>query len=241
LFRIDSGGSIPSERPPSPPRAERHRAAPAADSWERHRAGQNLLAKFLVWDRRYQLSVTVSRFLSPAHDPSSILWRLSDERGASSDHESPRFPPSAFQIESPGNVAQRLSARFPFARSSQFFTILYGVLDIRLHRLRYTSAGHPDILHIAANGAARRLPGWGFPIGVGSGEYDEHNLDLGPGDRIYIHSDGLTESMSPTGELYGMERMLSVLNDSRHEPLQADPATPLRADYPVDCQCQTNR
>jgi len=54
---------------------------------------------------------------------------------------------------------------------------------------------------------------------VGPGDYDEQTLALDPGDRIYIHSDGLAEAMSATEELFGVERMLTTLQSQRADSL----------------------
>jgi sigma-B regulation protein RsbU (phosphoserine phosphatase) len=168
------------------------------------------------------LSVTVSRFLSPAPDPSSMLWRRLDDRPAAADDDA-TYARADFGVESPGNVAARLSRRFPFdQRTWQYFTMVYGLLDTRRHRFTYVSAGHPPVLRVRADGGADALEASGFPIGVGpDAAYDEYALDLTPGDRLYIHSDGLTEAANPRGELFGVERVLEVLRAARDRPLDA--------------------
>lgn len=163
------------------------------------------------------LSVTVSRFMSPSPDPSSMLWRRATEgvtavAGAQ--------PVEEFGIETPSRVAERLSQRFPFdGVTRQYFTMVYGLLDTRLHDFRYTSAAHPSPIVITAAGEARLLDASGYPIGVGPGEYDEQSVELAPGDRLYIYSDGLTEAMSPSGELFGTHRMLNVLRAAHQTSL----------------------
>jgi sigma-B regulation protein RsbU (phosphoserine phosphatase) len=42
-------------------------------------------------------------------------------------------------------------------------------------------------------------------------EYDEHSIQLQPGDRVYYYSDGVPEAMSEKMELFSDKRMLSVL------------------------------
>jgi sigma-B regulation protein RsbU (phosphoserine phosphatase) len=159
------------------------------------------------------LSVTVSRFLSPNPDTSSLLWRSADASGSNAAE--------AFTLESPVAVAERLSRRFPFDHATgQFFTMMYGLLDTRSHRLTYTSAGHPNLLLVRADGSTQLLPAFGFPIGIMSGQYDEYAVDLGPGDRLYIHSDGLSEAMNPARDLFGTARLLDVLKRVRDRPLE---------------------
>jgi sigma-B regulation protein RsbU (phosphoserine phosphatase) len=163
------------------------------------------------------LSVTVSHFLSPNPDPSSILWHRANE------HSEPAggvVSPHDFQLEKPHRVAERLSQRFPFDTvTAQYFTMIYGVLDTQSHELCYTLAGHPNMLLVTASGDAHPLEAAGYPIGVGPGGYEEQTYSLAPGDRLYIHTDGLYEAMSPSGELFRVSRMLDVLRAARGESL----------------------
>ena len=166
------------------------------------------------------LSVTVSRFLSRSPDPSSLLWRRVDDEYEAT---APAVPsPASFAIETPRRVAERLSQRFPFDDvTGQFFTMIYGILDTQTHAFRYVSAGHPNILRVPAEGDAHPLDASGFPIGVGPGDYDEQTVEIAPGDRIYIHSDGLVEAMNAAEELFGADRMLATLQDARAQSLAA--------------------
>lgn len=168
------------------------------------------------------LSVSVSRFLSPSPDLSSLLWRRGDNgpEPARASHGEPTF-----QIESPHRVAERLSQRFPFNNETrQYFTMAYGLLDTARHQFRYVSAGHPPILRINAAGEAGMLEGMGYPIGVGEGaegDYEDSKIHFQCGDRLYIYSDGLTEAMNPENNLFGAPRMLDVLRAARSDSLDA--------------------
>jgi sigma-B regulation protein RsbU (phosphoserine phosphatase) len=151
------------------------------------------------------LSVTVSHFLSAARDPSSMLWK----------HLSNSPEPA-----SPATVAARLCRRFPFdPETSQYFTILYGVLDRQEHRLRYVSAGHPGIIRVPRDGPADLSKATGFPIGAAEEPYDEYTIDLSPGDRLYLYSDGIPEASNAAGEPFEQCRLLRALESARHLPL----------------------
>jgi sigma-B regulation protein RsbU (phosphoserine phosphatase) len=59
-----------------------------------------------------------------------------------------------------------------------------------------TLAGHPPIVKIGADGSVVERIGLGaYPLGVKSGlRWDELRGTLAPGDRLLLHSDGLTEA-----------------------------------------------
>ena len=154
------------------------------------------------------LSVTVSRFLSPTPDPSSLLWRK---------HE------RAFALEEPAVVGDRLGRKFPIDQTTgQYFTMVYGLLSTTNHQLRYISAGHPNLIHIPFEKEPRIVEASGYPIGVappGPENYDEYRLDIAPGDRLVIHSDGVNEAMSPSGQMFDVSRILELLAQARNQPL----------------------
>lgn len=144
------------------------------------------------------LSVTLSRILSPA-GPDSLLLR--DPSG-----------PAEQRLVSPAEVAERLGQKFPWdSATEQFFTIVYGILDVRARRFRYASAGHPGIAHLRpkAEPVLHRMAG--FPIGLGAG-YEERTLELEPGDRLYLYSDGITEARSFERQFFGNTRLLETLD-----------------------------
>jgi sigma-B regulation protein RsbU (phosphoserine phosphatase) len=146
------------------------------------------------------LSVTVSRFLFPIPDPTSLLWE--------------RDTDGECRLSSPARVAQRLCERFPIdSETGQFFTLVYGVLDLEQNVLRYVSAGHPPIVSHRAGAEPVLLPAAGFPVGVvpGAEPYEEHLVELSPGDRLYVYSDGVPEAMNPARDLFGPERLLGTI------------------------------
>jgi len=53
-----------------------------------------------------------------------------------------------------------------------------------------------------------------FPYPLESGR-------LEPGDTLLVLTDGVTEAQSPAGELFGRERVITVLDGSGREPLTA--------------------
>jgi serine phosphatase RsbU (regulator of sigma subunit) len=117
----------------------------------------------------------------------------------------------------PAQVAARLNALFPMeSNGDHYFTMIYGLLDVRTRRLRFTVAGHPAPILVREGTPPQRLDVTGFAIGmIDEAEYDEAVLDLLPGDRLYFHSDGLTEETNAQSEEFGNERLLGAIADGQ--------------------------
>jgi sigma-B regulation protein RsbU (phosphoserine phosphatase) len=153
------------------------------------------------------LAVTLSHILSPRRTPDSILIRPAD--GQPSD-----------EIVPPAEVAANLSRRFPLDPvTEQYFTIIYGILDLETGVIRYACAGHPGPIHIPADGPAVQPECTGLPVGVGKGEYREYRIELDPGDRLYFYSDGLFEAMNPERDSFGKARLCATLDRRRSASL----------------------
>jgi sigma-B regulation protein RsbU (phosphoserine phosphatase) len=91
--------------------------------------------------------------------------------------------------------------------SGRFVTMVYAILDPASRTLRFASAGHLRPLLIE-NSRARFLDTErGMPLGIGSGDYSEAQVQLAPGSRLLFYSDGITEATDPDDDEYGAERL----------------------------------
>src|ERR1700722_7965381 len=159
------------------------------------------------------LSVTLSRFLSPPSEPSSILIRDGDVG-------------DRFDITPPAEVAARLNRLFPFdSVTEQFATMVYGILNAATGEFRYVSAGHPGPVHLTPNANPVILESQGFPIGLADDPYEERSVCLGAGDRLYVYSDGVSEAMDPAGKQFSNARLLDAIGKGRSESLPNSVAT----------------
>lgn len=106
--------------------------------------------------------------------------------------------------------------------TDRFITLFYGQLDGRTRRLRYANAGHnaPIVLH--RDGTQERLQEGGGVLGVFEEQkFDLGTLDLAPGDRLVLFTDGVTEANNREGEEFGERRLLGLLEEHRALPANA--------------------
>jgi adenylate cyclase len=95
-----------------------------------------------------------------------------------------------------------------------FVTVFAGVLDLETGELVYCNAGHenPYLAHASESTVSRIEDGGGPPLcTVDEYDYRGADLRLRPGELLCLISDGVTEARSPSGELYGGERVRSLL------------------------------
>jgi phosphoserine phosphatase RsbU/P len=93
----------------------------------------------------------------------------------------------------------------------RFVTLAAMILDPVVHQLTVINAGHMNPKLYKASKAqlseAINDETTGTPLGVVPGcEYLSEAITLEPGDTIMIYTDGVTDAMSPSGEMFGYER-----------------------------------
>ncbi|MDA2923224.1 SpoIIE family protein phosphatase [Acidobacteria bacterium AH-259-L09] len=154
------------------------------------------------------LSVTLNRVLSPAPSLTSVLKQ--------------HIGGSRYRLLAPGEVAGQLNEQFPMDPARpQYFTLLYGMLNLETYEFRYVSAGHPGPVYLAGTEEPVILEAPGFPIGFFEEvNWEERIVSMNPGDRLYLYSDGITEAMNTDGEAFGKERLICALHQSRARPLE---------------------
>lgn len=155
------------------------------------------------------LAVTIGRFLTPQISSSSLLIR----QGEDSD---PTVTP-------PGKVAEELNNRYPMEeQNGLYFTMLYGILDRETLEYRYVEAGHPPLVLLRDGSKPELLKGHGN-MGIGwvpGMVYDESTVQLQPGDRVFLYSDGVPEGMDANLEQFGDKQMLEVLELGKSQSLR---------------------
>jgi serine phosphatase RsbU (regulator of sigma subunit) len=97
--------------------------------------------------------------------------------------------------------------------SLMFATLLIAVFDGVTNRLTYVRAGHVPPFLRRANGVVERLEAaGGVPLGIiEDATYEPAVVELLPGDELLIVTDGVTEAMDPSQELFGEGRVLELM------------------------------
>jgi hypothetical protein len=110
----------------------------------------------------------------------------------------------------PAELLGRLNAELVRAQASGFVTCFCAAVALDC-TLRYANAGH---LAPYRNGAEIEIPG-SLPLGLTpDATYEEYALEIEPGDRLTLLSDGVVEAQSAGGELFGFDRVRSISTES---------------------------
>ena len=100
---------------------------------------------------------------------------------------------------------------------SNYITSFICTIDTVTNTMRYTNAGHlPPLLHNPAGNDCVELNAKGIPLGLFSDmAIEEKMLQLKPGDRILLYTDGIIECTNSGREIYGINRLKEYLRTHR--------------------------
>jgi serine phosphatase RsbU (regulator of sigma subunit) len=124
------------------------------------------------------------------------------------------------------------------SRIDSFVTCILATYDPPTRRLEYANAGHNAIFRWCTHSKTiESLGATGLPLGVDVGVPIENAaVLLDPGDVLLFYTDGVTEAMSPAGELFGDERLhhlLATYADQEPDQIRAEILAHVRAFAPV--------
>ena len=99
-------------------------------------------------------------------------------------------------------------------REEMFVTVWLGILDTATGKITAANAGHEYPTVMEAGGEFRLIKDkHGLVIGAMEGiRYREYELQLQPGGKLFVYTDGVPEATNAENELFGTERMLRALN-----------------------------
>ena len=99
-------------------------------------------------------------------------------------------------------------------REEMFVTVWLGILEISTGKLYAANAGHEYPVLKQPDGKFELLKDkHGFVIGGMDGSrYKEYEVDMKPGSKLFLYTDGVPEATDKADELFGADRMLDALN-----------------------------
>lgn len=98
--------------------------------------------------------------------------------------------------------------------AGMFVTTWLGFIDLTTGKLTYANAGHNPPLLKRGKGKFEYLKGRSGLVlaGMEGVVYRANEVDLWPGDKLYLYTDGVTEATNSETQLYGEERLIDFLN-----------------------------
>ena len=125
-------------------------------------------------------------------------------------------------VEEPGRVLAMVNDFLEQNNAEELFvTVFYGVLDDRTGRFVYANGGHNPPILVESDDAGPLQTTGGVALGMFDGlDYDDAHVDMEPGMRLVLFSDGVTEAFNDNDEAFGDDRLLDT---TRTLPRTQDP------------------
>jgi len=106
--------------------------------------------------------------------------------------------------------------------AEMFVTVWLGILDLNTGKIQCANAGHEYPVLMRAGGDYELLMDkHGLALAAMDGvPMKEYEIDLDPGDRLFVYTDGVPEAINEKVEAYGTERLCDKLNTLKNVPQQ---------------------
>ena len=106
-------------------------------------------------------------------------------------------------------------------KAEMFVTVWFGVMQISTGKIVAANAGHEKPIIRKADGEFEIFKDkHGFVMGGMEGmKYKEYEFEIEKGGCLFVYTDGVPEATSSNSELFGMERLVQVLNEEKDAPL----------------------
>ncbi len=107
------------------------------------------------------------------------------------------------------------------AKRGMFVTLVYMLLDTVENRIRVANGGHVSPIYLDEEGAqplghnSKKGPPLGIMPEI---EYDQEIFDLNEKSSIVIYTDGVIEAKNSSSELFGIKRLLDVIERQPNDP-----------------------
>ena len=100
-----------------------------------------------------------------------------------------------------------------------FVTVWLGILDLKTGKLVASNAGHEYPIIMAPGGEFELIKDKHSLIvgGIEGVDYKEYEIELRPGSKLFLYTDGVPEAADTDNNLFGTERLMSALNSVKEQ------------------------
>lgn len=118
-----------------------------------------------------------------------------------------------YSAKSPALVAEHLNEIVLGEMDTEhYFTLLLAHLDLTTGAVVATQAGHPHPAIQRADGSVELCGEGGLPVGLVPGAtYEDFNISLNSGDRLFLMSDGITECPGKDGDMLDEDGVIEMM------------------------------
>ena len=106
------------------------------------------------------------------------------------------------------------------ASANLFITCFYAILDTKTGTLNYSNAGHhpPFLVSDWSDSIMLELGITGMPLGIDEeAVWQTGTIQLAPGDKLVLYSDGATDAENDEGDFFGYRRFRDVVLECKNE------------------------
>ena len=120
-------------------------------------------------------------------------------------------------IKSPSAALEELHRRFVALNleADNYFTMFYGIYNTKTQVFKYANAGHNCIPIRYNDKDLDLLFNKGYPITslFENIVYEEKEMQLKVGDKIFFYTDGITEARDISGKEFGLEEVINIIQE----------------------------
>ncbi|MCB1156345.1 MAG: SpoIIE family protein phosphatase [Leptospiraceae bacterium] len=102
---------------------------------------------------------------------------------------------------------------------NEFMTLIGGIYDDDSRTFEFVNAGHLPILVLNTHGNILKEDFTHRVLGILPCNFTLTSIQLNTEDRLFLYSDGVTETFSPSDEIYGEERLKEFLRSTLETPI----------------------
>ena len=117
--------------------------------------------------------------------------------------------------KSPAKILEDVNNSLCTHNDEMFVTVWVGILDIRTGVMMAANGGHEYPVITGADGRFELLKDkHGFVLGgMENMKYTEYEIQMTPGSKIFVYTDGVPEATDAKEAMYGTDRLLAAMNE----------------------------